>query len=316
MTETDLHFAERLRTLLPPLTPEERQQLKENIESDGRVRDPILYWHDGNRNVVIDGMHRWDIVRGTEIPFCTEQLKFANYEEAEVWILKHQVGRRNLLNPAAVRKVRGQLYNRLKTGRGGDHTSQEAKCRNDTLLSDAAQKVAEKAGVSPATVKRDGARVEALEKLSKAARIVAEKAGDKDILALGKLSLDEQDAVARAVGVRQAATIRDAIKQTGAKPSKGTDAQETDYGRCPNCAGTKWTEDEGGVSCARCHHPHGEPAGDVDEDRITTQRQKTVKTVEALMRTFDDLQLLLAKPGHSEVISDCKRLLTMAKAWK
>ena len=73
MTETDLLFAERLRKLLPPLTPEERQQLKENIESDGRVRDPILFWHDGNRNVVIDGMHRWDIVRGTPIPYRTLQ---------------------------------------------------------------------------------------------------------------------------------------------------------------------------------------------------------------------------------------------------
>jgi len=31
MTGTDLHIDERLRKLLPPLTPEERQQLKENI---------------------------------------------------------------------------------------------------------------------------------------------------------------------------------------------------------------------------------------------------------------------------------------------
>jgi hypothetical protein len=80
----DLHNARRLRKLLGPLSAEERQQLKNNIEADGRVIDPILYWHDGKRNVVIDGMHRWEIVRGTEIPFCTEQLKFANYEEAEV----------------------------------------------------------------------------------------------------------------------------------------------------------------------------------------------------------------------------------------
>ncbi len=134
MTETDLHIAERLRKLLPPPTPEERQQLKENIESDGRVRDPILFWHDGKRNVVIDGMHRWDIVRGTPIPYRTERMHFDNYEEAEVWILNHQLGRRNLLNPTEIRNVRGELYNRLKTTHGGDRKSEKSKCQIETLI--------------------------------------------------------------------------------------------------------------------------------------------------------------------------------------
>jgi len=71
-----------------------------------------------------------------------------------------------------------------------------------------------------------------------------------------------------------------------------------------------------GVSCSKCKHPHGEPAGDVDEDRIKTQRQKTVKTVEALMRAFDDLHTMLARPEHSEAIADCKKLLEIAREWK
>jgi hypothetical protein len=110
----------------------------------------------------------------------------------------------------------------------------------------------------------------------------------------------------------------------------GTDSQEPtpepprngkekpgDYGKCPNCAGTKWDEDEdGSVDCARCHHPYGEPAGDADEDRLKTQRQKTVKTIEAAMRAFDDLQVMLAKSEHEEAIAGCKRLLKIAKGWK
>lgn len=92
--------------------------------------------------------------------------------------------------------------------------------------------------------------------------------------------------------------------------------KKPDYGKCPNCAGTKWDEDEEGVSCHKCHHPHGEPAGDVDDKELTTQRSKTIKTVEALMRAFDDLQVMRAKSEHAGAIESCKALLRLAKAWK
>ena len=38
------------------------------------------------------------------------------------------------------------------------------------------------------------------------------------------------------------------------------ESEEVDYGKCPNCLGTKWDEDEDGVFCAKCQHPHGVPA--------------------------------------------------------
>ena len=76
------------------------RQLKENIQADGCVQDKIWWWHDGNETSRLDGMHRWEIVRGTDIPYDTAELHFADYEEAEIWILNHQLGRRNLLNPA------------------------------------------------------------------------------------------------------------------------------------------------------------------------------------------------------------------------
>lgn len=87
------------------------------------------------------------------------------------------------------------------------------------------------------------------------------------------------------------------------------------YGKCPNCGGKKWEEDEDGVSCSKCHHPHGEPAGDVDEDRINTQRQKTVKTAEALTRAFDDLQAMKSNSEYEEIIKLCKSLVKKAREW-
>ncbi len=102
-------------------------------------------------------------------------------------------------------------------------------------------------------------------------------------------------------------------------PEPPQDAPETepqDYGKCPNCAGVKWTEDEDGVVCKKCNHPHGEPAGDRDEDRIKTQRQKTIKTAEALLRAFDDLQTMKARPEYDEAILRTKQLLAIARGWK
>lgn len=91
-----------------------------------------------------------------------------------------------------------------------------------------------------------------------------------------------------------------------------------DYGKCPNCAGTKWTEDiEFGVVCSRCSHPHGEPAGEVDDQRKTDARSKTIKTAEALMRAFDDLNLLASHPKeHANAIATCKILLKTARDWR
>ena len=99
-------------------------------------------------------------------------------------------------------------------------------------------------------------------------------------------------------------------------PPPGKKGKPVDLGKCPNCAGERWKEDEDGWECAKCHHPHGEPAGDVDGDRVKIQRQKTVKTVEALMRAFDDLQLLVPKEVHEATITCCKGLLATAKGWK
>lgn len=117
---------------------------------------------------------------------------------------------------------------------------------------------------------------------------------------------------------RPAVLARAAEKSEGKPPTAKAirEAAKPDYGKCPNCAGTKWdTDDEGNVDCAKCHHPYGEPAGDVDEDRIKTQRSKTIKTVEALMRAFDDLQVMKARPEHDEAIKVCKSLLTIIKRW-
>ena len=326
MSTPELHISKRLQAVLPPLTDDERAQLRANILADGEITNPLIYWHDGKRNVVVDGMHRFAIARGEELPYSAKPVTIGEtYEEAELWILNRQLGQRNLLTPQAIRKIRGELYNRLKSQQGGDHTSREASAQNAHLLGGAAQKIAEKAGVDPATIRRDGARIAALNKcipaVQKGINSNTFTATDAQIKALAKATPEKQNAVAKAARSGTPLETAMAEQKVGTAKPKKPPAQ----GKCPVCAKTKWTEDEDGVICAKCRHPHGEPAGDPDEDRLNTQRQKTRKTVDALMRAFDDLQTMhahtcnpcqLTEDDSKDPIRCCKRLLAIGKAWK
>ncbi len=312
MPNHDLHISKRLKALLPPLTAEEKKQLEANLVEDGRVIDPILYWHDGKKDVVVDGMNRYPLAEKHGLSYGVERVlsDAVSYEEVEEWIWNHQAGRRNL-----TREAIGTWYNQTKTGRGGDRKTKGAK----STLIDAAEHIAEKTGKNVDTVKRAGKRVETLEQcapaVQKAVGTGAIKVSDADLKTLSKLPQGDQATVATAIRKGRAKTVREAMKIEEIKAPSKLDKNAA-YRKCPNCAGTKWAEDQDGFSCVKCHHPHGEPAGDVDEDRIKTQRQKTVKTVEALLRAFDDLQTMRARPEHSEAIKTCKGLLKTAKNWK
>lgn len=218
MAEADLHIVERLRKLLPQLTTDEKKQLRENIKADGEVQHDILWWFDGTRKAVIDGMHRWEIVRGTDIPYKTKEMHFANYEEAEIWILNHQLGRRNLIKPSDFRKVVAELYNRLKSQRGGDHKSPESKCHFDTLIGTPAEIVGESAGISPRTVTLISARANAESTLSKGAKAIADKATDAEVKALSQLEVGDQEQVARLIRTGKVKTAKEALK--GFKPAE------------------------------------------------------------------------------------------------
>jgi len=71
------------------------------------------------------------------------------------WMIRHQLGRRNL-SPGAARILRGKLYNSRKKGAhdGGAGKARGSGDQIDPQLS-AAEIVAKETGVSPATIKRD-----------------------------------------------------------------------------------------------------------------------------------------------------------------
>ena len=89
-------------------------------------------------------------------------------------------------------------------------------------------------------------------------------------------------------------------EEEGRTDADGQDADQENPPRPPRTG----TEASGGSS--------GPP-----KDEVKTQMSKTVKTAEALMRAFDDLNGIWTRlEWHDTAIEECKSLLAKAKHWK
>lgn len=87
MLEIDKEF----QNLIPEISKEEFEKLKENIINEG-IREPLIIWN----NIIIDGHNRFKISKELKIEFKTKEKKFENREEVKLWIINNQLGRRNL----------------------------------------------------------------------------------------------------------------------------------------------------------------------------------------------------------------------------
>ena len=90
-----------LKNLIPPLTTEERKQLKGNLLKDG-IRDALVLGEyldsDELITVLIDGHNRLEIANNNGLLYDTVTISFDNYESVKEWMILHQFGRRNLNN--------------------------------------------------------------------------------------------------------------------------------------------------------------------------------------------------------------------------
>lgn len=115
---------EDFKKLMPPLAPDEYKLLEESIKTEG-CREPIILWH----TFLIDGYTRYEICQRNNIEFKTKSIIFKdsfaspapsgkvsfghfphdNRDTVKIWIIKNQLGRRNLTD-----YDRGRLALQLK----------------------------------------------------------------------------------------------------------------------------------------------------------------------------------------------------------
>lgn len=155
---------QEFKSLIPPLSTEERRHLEENLLRDG-CRDPLVVWN----GTLIDGHNRHEICTRHGIIFEVEEMHFDSREDAMDWMDKNQLGRRNL-TPDIFKVILGRIYNRTKkTKAEAGEKGGASKGQNDTCLESTAEKLAKEHGVSAATVKRAGKFAEAVEQVQQEA---------------------------------------------------------------------------------------------------------------------------------------------------
>lgn len=92
--------------LIPPLSDEEFDGLRALIAKAGRATDALKTWN----GILLDGHNRLRICQELKLPYWTEEIAdLKTRTDAEIWIILHQFGRRNL-SPY----TRGELALKLK----------------------------------------------------------------------------------------------------------------------------------------------------------------------------------------------------------
>lgn len=215
----DIVVDSEFAALIPPLSAEERQQLEENIAEHGGARDPLVVWASKGTLTLLDGHNRYDICTRLELPFDVHELRFKSREEAEDWIDKNQLGRRNL-DARQMSLLRGRRYNRTKLtpeqsgalqGEGSDKMSDPRS----------AASLAAEHGVNEKTIRRDGEFAEAVETLGIEREIVA-----------GEIDAPKHEIVAAAKALPEQPTreqVAEAVEAVKSRPHVANNSGDNEW---------------------------------------------------------------------------------------
>ena len=87
----ELGIDEEFRDLISPLDENERRILEDSIVTNG-CEMPLVVWN----GIIVDGHNRYEICEKNKIPFAVEEKDFEGRDDAKLWIIENQLGRRNL----------------------------------------------------------------------------------------------------------------------------------------------------------------------------------------------------------------------------
>lgn len=198
-TSPNIVIDPEFKSIIPPLSNSERKQLEDNIRADG-CREPLSLWG----NIIVDGHNRYEICTGLGINFSTISMDFTSREDAILWMLRNQLGRRNLtdfqrteialkMKPLIEVKAKENLVaSGERFGKGSQNSVEPIQSiRTDST-------VAELAGVSRDTVRK----VEKIQQQASPEIIESARKGELSIHLASKVSdlpEDEQEIVSIAI---------------------------------------------------------------------------------------------------------------------
>ena len=189
----DIVILDEIRDELFPLQDEEKRLLEESILKEG-IREPLIVWipQEGpykGKKILVDGHNRLDVAKRHNLKFKITIKQFSDLEEVLSWVVRNQLGRRNLTDEQK-RYLYGKLYNLQKKSYGDpnrfsasdqiDHMEdtpsglqkETPRENNKPRTSD---KIAESTEYTGATIRRYGAFAEAVDHVKKVSPTVAYK---------------------------------------------------------------------------------------------------------------------------------------------
>ncbi len=140
----DLEF----ERLLLPLADDEKASLEASIREHGCLT-PLVMWR--GHDVILDGHHRWAICKKLGVDLPTVEIDLPDRSAAMDWILCNQLARRNL-TPTQAKILLGRRLRAEKKPVG--RPKQCAQFEHIAEPKRTAERIAEQAGVSAATVRR------------------------------------------------------------------------------------------------------------------------------------------------------------------
>lgn len=120
-----------LQKIMPELSEEEYKELEESLLTDGYKGAPIIVWKQ--KGIIVDGHNRYSICQKHDIPFEIKELEFDGQDDVVMWMLRAQLGRRNLeplQRVQIVDKFRPLYQKKAKANQvnaGGDKKSENYK---------------------------------------------------------------------------------------------------------------------------------------------------------------------------------------------
>ena len=222
MADDKLVIDPEFKRICPPLAEEEKKRLTINLMRDGGASDPIMVWKTGGKQIIVDGMNRYEICIDKGLGFQIAYKTFDSRNDAINWIIYRQLGRRNITQIGRD-ELLGKLYNEAKKPQldptrltGGDSRRSPVTDGQNTAKTIGANKASE------STVRRSAAVATATAKMPDDVRDAVisgdVKASRDDVKHLAELPKKQQSEAVNMVRNGQAKNLRAAMPAKPPKP--------------------------------------------------------------------------------------------------
>ena len=144
---------EVLSHVFPPLPLMDEMLLAESIKENGVIH-PLIIWK--GKGILVDGHNRFKICKELGLPYSTQEMDFADANAAKTWMIKNQLGRRNVNAFVKVELVLPLRDSLLEEGRKNHGRPKKGEKTLSTMIKFSAEvntqkSLAELSGVSTGT---------------------------------------------------------------------------------------------------------------------------------------------------------------------